>query len=115
MEVLVLEELIAELMEELKIELKDEQGEPDEAILKVKLKNAIREVKSARGYLPSHDADFILNDLQNYIANIKDLTIYDYNQIGAEGESSHDENGTGRTWKNRNSCFSGIVKFVQLF
>lgn len=111
----IVDKLADELIDDVKVLLTDDEGEPNESVLKLKLKNAIREVIKARGYLDNHDEEFIENDLQNYIANIIDLTMYDYNQIGVEGEQSHNENGTSRSWKNRNDCLSGICKYVKLF
>ena len=109
-----MEDLINELLEELKIELEVVE-ESDIQILSIKLKNAIREIKLARGYDTSFGEDFILNDIQKYVSNIKDLTMYDYVHIGMEGENNHDENGIGRTWRNRKSCFDGIVKFCNVY
>lgn len=103
----------AEILEELKIELGVKE-ETDLAILEVKFRNAIREVRLARGYRDSHDADFIDSDLQNYIGNIKDLTMYDFGLVGGEGQKSHGENGISRTWKDRKDCFNGVVRFAQI-
>lgn len=80
--------------------------------LNIKVKNAIKEVKRARNY-PSHYTDeMISKDMENYYSNIKDIALYDYNQIGAEGQTSHSENGTSRTWKDRKECFNGVIPFV---
>lgn len=103
----------ADILEELKIELEIKE-ESDLAILEVKFRNAIREVKSARGYRSNHTTDFIDADLQNYIGQIKDLTMYDFNLIGGEGQSSHSENGIARNWKSREKCFNGIVRFAEI-
>lgn len=107
-----MDDLMVEILEELKIEL-DVTEEKDIEQLTVKLKNAIRDIKVARGYLSSHTEDFINKDIQNYIGNIKDLAMYYYTQIGAEGHLSLDENNTNRVWKSRSECFSGICSFVE--
>lgn len=103
------------LRDEISTDLITELGIKDNAeisALNIKVKNAIREVKRARNY-PSHYTDeMISNDLENYYSNIKDIALYDYNQIGAEGETAHSENGTSRTWKDRKECFNGIIPFV---
>lgn len=108
-----MEELMNELLEELKIELEITE-EADIEILTVKLKNAIREIKLARGYSENMTEEFILKDLQRYIANIKDLTMYDYATIGHEGENAYSENGINRTYKNRKNCFNGIARYCNI-
>lgn len=108
-----MEELQTEILAELKIEL-GVTLDSDIAILNVKLKNAMREVKQAVGYRPTHDDDFILADMKNYIGNIKSLTMYDYSHVGGEGEISHKENGTSREWHDRAKCFSGIIRYAEV-
>lgn len=103
------EDMIAELT----AELSDEGTEIDLARLSSKLDNAIREVRLAVNYPAHYTEDEIEADLVQYYGNIHDLTLYDYNQAGAEGEISHNENGTNRTWKSRRECFIGIIKFAK--
>lgn len=102
----------AQMLADLTAELTDGETEVDVAVLTLKLNNAIREVIRAINYPSYYSAQRISNDLVNYYGNIHDLTLYDYNQIGAEGESAHNENGTSRTWKSRKECFNGIVAFA---
>lgn len=94
-----------------------EETIPDEVnkeVLASKVRNAIREVKRARRY-PSHYTEEMINeDLENYISNIEGLALYDYNQVGAEGESSHNESGVNRTWKSRNTNFNGIIPIARV-
>ena len=94
-----------------------EETIPDEVnkeVLVSKVRNAIREVKRARRY-PSHYTEEMINeDLENYISNIEGLALYDYNQVGAEGESSHNESGVNRTWKSRNTNFNGIIPIARV-
>lgn len=105
-----MESLIKDVLEDLKTELGLTEAS-DIAILSSKVKNAYREVKRTRNYQPSHTKTFIENDVENYYSNIRELALYDYNQVGAEGETNHSENGTNRTWKDRKDCFDGIVAF----
>lgn len=103
------------LRNEISTDLITELGIKDNAeisALNVKVKNAIREVKRARNYPSHYTNEMISNDMENYYSNIKDIALYDYNQIGAEGQTSHSENGTSRTWKDRKECFNGIIPFV---
>jgi len=98
------EEIIADLTNEL-------QGDDDfnDKLLAVKVKNAIKEIKLARKYPSSYTEDMINKDLLNYYSEIMNLARYDYNQSGAEGQSSHSEGDTSRTWVKRDSLFSGII------
>lgn len=103
----------AAMLAELSVELADDATEVDTAKLTAKLNNAIRDVERAINYPSYYTKEMIESDLKQYYGNIHDLTIYDYNQIGAEGEVSHNENGTNRTWKSRKECFNGIVAFAK--
>lgn len=104
------------LQNEISTDLIIELGIKDNAeisALNIKVKNAIREVKRARNYPNHYTQEMINKDLENYYSNIKEIALYDYNQIGAEGETSHSENGTSRTWKDRKECFNGIYPFIR--
>lgn len=97
-----------ELLADLTLELEDSDNFQPKALLQ-KVIGAIREVKTARNY-PSHYSDIqIERDLQRFYSNIRNLALYDYNQIGAEGESSHSEGGTSRSYVDRNSLFGGVI------
>lgn len=109
-------ELEGELFEDLYSELEIEEDDETSAVqLKSKIKNAIREVKSARRYPESYTDDDIISDLYNYYGNIHNLALYDYNQIGVEGQTGHNENGTSRTYKNRSDCLLGVVSMCRSF
>ena len=82
-------------------------------ILAVKVKLAVKEVMSKRNYkATSWNEKQILEDLGNYYATISNIARYDYNQLGAEGESAHSENGVSRTYVNRDDLFKGVHAFV---
>lgn len=100
-----------EVFEELYDEL-DIDNEDDEKKLFNKVKNAVREVKNRRSY-PSHFTENdIQKDLEMLHSNIYSLALYDYNQIGAEGQTSHSENGESRTWKDREDCLRGVFAWA---
>ena len=100
-----------EVFEELYDEL-DIDNEDDEKKLFNKVKNAVREVKNRRSY-PSHFTENdIQKDLEMLHSNIYSLALYDYNQIGAEGQTSHLENGESRTWKDREDCLRGVFAWA---
>lgn len=105
-----MESLIEEILKDLKTEL-GLTDPSDVAILTSKVKNAYREVKRSRNYQSSHTQEFIDKDMKNFYSNIRELALYDFNQVGAEGQVSHSENGMNRAWKDRKECFEGIVAF----
>ena len=104
-----------EIVAELTVELQDEPTF-NVNILAIKVKNAIREVKMKRNYqATSYTDEQIEKDLYNYFSVIKSVALYDYNQIGAEGEQSHSENSISRTWVDRDDLFKGVHAFVKVF
>ena len=76
-----------------------------------KVISAYREVKGARSYPMDYEDDFICSDMERYYSNIKNLALYDYNQIGVEGQSAHGENGTR---VDRNKYLEGVVAICTL-
>ena len=107
-------ETIIAILESLKITL-DVTETKDIAILTEILNDAISEIKDARKYPSDMDASKIEEDLLNYIPNIKKLTKYDYNQVGAEMQKSHSENGVSRNYEDRRKCFDGVVPYCVMF
>lgn len=103
------DEILSDLTTELSLE-----DSAEISVLSVKVKNAIREIIRARNYPDSYTEEQIDKDLEKYYSNIKDLAMYDYNQIGVEGQIGHSENGTSRTWKDREKCFNGVYPFVRV-
>lgn len=102
------------ITEELTVELKNSPDFNAE-ILELKVKNAVREVKLRRNYTAtSFDDKKIDSDLYNYYSTILNVARYDYNQIGAEGEQSHSENGISRSYIDRDALFRGVHPFVKV-
>lgn len=84
-------------------------------ILAIKVNNAIRELKMKRNYAATSFTDDQINeDLENYYSVIKDVALYDYNHIGAEGEQSHSENSVSRSWVSRDDLFRSVHAFVKV-
>lgn len=98
-----------DLLEDLKSELSvtDPKFKPE--LIIPKIKGAIREVKRARNYPKHYTESAIVEDLENYYSNIRNIALFDYNMIGAEGQSSSSENGTSRNFIDRDKLFSGII------
>lgn len=108
------EELKAEVLSGLTVEL---SGEPafSEDVLVEKINNAFREVKRERlrgigGVYPSYyTQEMQVADMEQFYSNIRTIALYDYNQIGLEGQTSSTESAITRTYVNRNSLFNGVV------
>lgn len=99
------EEIIADLTAELQITDKNFNS----ALLLSKVRNALREVKKVRKY-PSYYTDSQIDrDMYDYYSNVRNIALYDYNLIGAEGQTSSSENGTSRSYVDRSELFSGII------
>lgn len=105
-----MEPLVNEILEDLTTELGLTE-ESDLAVLTSKIRNAYREVKRTRNYQSGHTQEFIDRDMEGFYSNIRELALYDFNQAGAEGQTSHSENGTSRVWKERRECLNGVVAF----
>ena len=104
-----------EIIADLTIELQNESTFNAD-ILEIKVKNAIREIIMKRNYQAStYTTEQIEEDLKNYYSVIKNLALYDYNQIGVERESNHTENSISRTWVDRDDLFKGVHAFVKVF
>lgn len=105
-----MESLVNEILEDLTTELGLTE-DSDLAVLTSKIRNAYREVKRTRNYQSSHMQEFIDRDMEGFYSNIRELALYDFNQVGAEGQTSHSENGTSRVWKERRECLNGVFAF----
>ena len=104
-----LENLQSEVFDDLVAELgNDISCDKEKGQLLSKVKNAIREVKSIREYPDSYTDEQIAKDMFRYYSNIRRLALYDYNQIGVEGQVSHSETGESRSWADRGDCLKGV-------
>jgi len=99
------QELIADLTAELS--LSDKNFNLDLLISKVR--NALKEVEKARKYPTYYTENQIARDMYDYYSNVRNIALYDYNLIGAEGQTSSSENGTSRSYVERDKLFSGII------
>lgn len=110
---MTIEELTTEVINDLTTELSSEP-DFDSNVLAVKVKNVIKEVIARRNYkVTTFTDDEIATDLNFYhYSTIHDLALYDYNKIGAEGESSHSENGISRHYVDRDKLLGRVYSFV---
>ncbi len=108
-----MEELIAELISDLTIELQATDPMFDADVLGVKARMAVKEVISARKYPDYYTDEQIANDLQSFYPQMRDIALYDYNQIGIEFQSNHTEADTQRTYIDRHKLFGGVLPFTR--
>lgn len=109
-----MDDLQNEIIDELTVEL---EGESDfnAIILANKVKNAIREVKLVRNYKSTNYTDEQINeDIVKFYSVIMNLARYDYNMLGAEGQSSHSENGITRAYVSRESLLANVTPFIDV-
>ena len=97
-------ELIPSIVADLALELSDTVGY-SETILTSKVTNAYREVKTARHYPSNYTIAMIADDMEQFYNVIRNVALYDYNQIGKDFEQSHSENGVTRSYTSRDSLF----------
>lgn len=103
-----------EIMADLTAELSLTDPNFSAALLLPKVRNAMREVKRARNYPASYTSEQIEADMYDYYSNIRNISLYDYNQIGNEFSTSSSENSVGIHWMDRNKLFTGICAFVKV-
>ena len=108
-----MDELILEIVSDLTIELTTTDPMFDADILEVKVKSAVREVKNARNYPDYYTDSQIASDLEQFYAQIREIALYDYNQIGIEFQSNHTEADTQRTYIDRYKLFKGILPYAR--
>jgi len=107
-----MDELIAEIVEDLKIELENDVGFSEDA-LTAKTRNAYREVKLARNYPSTYSQQLIDSDMEKYFSVIRDIALFDYNQIGKDFEQSHTENSVTRSYTSRLSLFANVTPIAR--
>ena len=100
------------IISELTIELQNET-DFNADILALKVNNAYREVKQARNYPKSYSDETIAEDMENYYSNVKAIAMYDYNKIGAEGQTQYSADGESIHYVDRNKMFAGILPIAR--
>lgn len=104
-------EMLDEIFENLKVEINADDSQSDkvnEQLLRKKVECAFRDVKRARNYPASYSESWVENDMLNYYSNIEAIARYDYNKVGAEGQSSYSADGTSIHFLNRDKLFNGV-------
>lgn len=107
---MTIEEMKAEIITDLTTELMVTDGDLfNLPLLTSKVNNAVREVMAARRYPKSYDDERIEDDLNNYYSSIRNLALYDYNQSGAEGQTSYSGDGNNIHYVDREKMFAQII------
>ena len=89
----------AEILQDIIIYLGDEVGEADKPLLLILINRAIRKVCAKRypwGYTDK-EKDMAV---ERYRDTIFEAAVYYWAKQGADGESSHSENGISRSYQN---------------
>lgn len=106
--------MIEEIIEELKTELSETEGEKFSlTLLTSKVKGAYRDVKTARRYPSSYTDAMVERDILNYYSQVKEIARYDYNQIGAEGQTQYSQDGVSVHYVEREKLFYGVLPIAQ--
>ena len=111
---MTIDELKDSVVDSLTVELKNDTDFSAD-ILDEKVSNAIEEVKRARRYKSAaYSTERMESDIVDFISNIRNIALYDYNQNGIEFQNSSQENGTQRTFINRRQLFNGIIPLATI-
>ena len=104
-----------ELNTDLTAELTGSGAEVLNDVLFVKVKAVVRELLNIRSYENSGMTDEdIQTDIYRFYPQCMSVARYDYNQLGAEGEESHSENGISRKYVERAKLWAGVVPFAKV-
>ena len=104
--------MIESIIEELTTELQNEV-DFNVDILRLKVSNAYREVKQARNYPSSYTDSMKESDMDNFYTNVKAIALYDYNKVGAEGQTQYSADGESIHYVDRNKMFFGIIPIAR--
>ena len=105
---MTLEELQNAVFNDLKTELKTD-ADYNENVLASKVAQAVREVMAARRYPSYYLEEAIAADMERFYSNVYKLALYDYNQIGIDFQTGHNENGINRSFSDRSKLFYGVI------
>ena len=107
---MTVEEMKAEIITDLTTEIMVSDGDLfNLPLLTSKVNNAVMEVRAARKYPKSYSTAKIEKDLVTYYSTIRNLALYDYNQSGAEGQTSFSGDGNNIHYVDRKEMFAQIL------
>ncbi|MCB6343660.1 hypothetical protein [Enterocloster lavalensis] len=103
----------AEILQDIIIYLGDEVGEADKPLLLILINRAIRKVCAKRypwGYTDK-EKDMAV---ERYRDTIFEAAVYYWAKQGADGESSHSENGISRSYQNEADIYFDVIPMVKV-
>lgn len=106
--------MINEIIADLTTELQITEGERfNSTLLESKVKNAYREVMTEMRYPKSFSDAYIENDMRSNYSNVRAIALFDYNQVGAEGQTQYSQDGVSVHYVDRNKLFHGIIPYAK--
>lgn len=103
----------AEILADVYIYLGDEVGEADKPVLLILIQRAIRKVCAKRYPFGYTDAE-----KETAVARYRDTVfaaaVYYWAKQGADGESSHGENGISRSYEKENDIYVDVVPMAKI-
>lgn len=102
----------AEILADMITYLGDEVREADKPVLLILVQRAIRKVCAKRypfGYTDSEKDAAVLK----YRDTVFDAAVYYWAKQGADGESSHSENGISRSYESEDSIYVDVTPMVK--
>lgn len=103
-------------LEQLKIRLRqsDVSCDKEDELLEELIYQAEQDVRLYRNYPSNYTEEMIEKDMNKFESIIVNLALYDYNQEGGEFQISSSENGTSRSWIDRDKILGKVTPFVQI-
>lgn len=108
--------MIDEIFENLKAEIAADEAQADkvnDALLRSKITSAYRDVKKVRRYPSTYSEERIDADMIDYYSNVESIARYDYNLVGAEGQTQYSADGTSVHFLDRDKLFYGVYPIAK--
>ena len=107
--------LVDDVIEDLSEELNMTEGKSFNAsILQSKVNAAYRDVRTARKYPSTYNESVIESDMENYYSVVRAVSLFDYNQVGAEGQTQYSADGTSIHYKDRDALFKDVIPIARV-
>lgn len=101
-------------LEQLKIRLRQSGVSSENEFLQQLIFQAEQDVRLYRNYPDNYTEEMIEKDMKKFDSIIVNLALYDYNQEGGEFQTSSSENGTSRSWIDRDKILGKVSPFVKI-
>lgn len=101
-------------LEQLKIRLRQSGVSGENEFLQQLIFQAEQDVRLYRNYPDNYTEEMIEKDMKKFDSIIVNLALYDYNQEGGEFQISSSENGTSRSWIDRDKILGKVIPFISV-